>query len=112
MSPDWRDVGPAECFPEGEPIGVEVEAPERQLKLAVVRHGGECHAVLDQRPHRGAPFSQLGLVDEQGHLVCSWHYWAFRLDDGSHTLLPDVSLCKYAVAEREGRVLVNITAPT
>lgn len=108
---DWRACGAVDGFPEDEPVGVELEVGDGRLKLAVVRHGGACHVVLDQCPHRGAPFSELGLVDDEGHLVCGWHYWSFRLSDGGHTLLPDVKLCTYATKIEAGRLLVDVEEP-
>lgn len=109
---DWREAGALGAFPENEPVGVELEVGEARLKLAVVRRGDGCHAVVDQCPHRGAPFSELGLVDDEGNLVCGWHFWAFRLSDGAHTLLPDVRLCTYPARIEGDRVLIDVGEPT
>ncbi len=108
---DWRAAGTIERFPEDEPVGVEFEVGDRRLNLAVIRRGDTCHAVVDQCPHRGAPFSELGLVDDEGHLVCGWHFWSFRLSDGCHTLIPDVRVCAYATKVEEGQLLVDVEAP-
>ncbi len=109
---DWRVAGALTAFPEDEPVGVELEVDGRALKLAIVRRAaGDCYAVIDQCPHRGAPFSELGLVDDAGNLVCGWHFWAFRLSDGQHTLLPDVRLCTYAAKVSGDEVLINVEAP-
>ncbi len=105
---DWRDLGPAAGFPEGEIVGAEVEVGERRLALAVVRTGDGVRVFPDQCPHRGAPFSELGILDGEGHLVCSWHYWSFRLADGQQTALPDVKLCAYPAREEGGRLLVDV----
>ncbi|MCA9539723.1 MAG: Rieske 2Fe-2S domain-containing protein [Myxococcales bacterium] len=107
---DWRDVGPVADLPLNEPVGVVVAlGATAELKLALIRREEGVCAVLDRCPHRGAPFSDLGLVDDEGHLVCGWHYWAFRLSDGEHAHVPGVRLACFPVRVNAGRVEVDVS---
>lgn len=51
------------------------------LKLAVFRWQGRIYAVEDLCPHLGFPLSE-GIV-QNGEVICSWHGWHVRLDDGT-----------------------------
>ena len=81
-----------------------------EIAVALVRRGDRVFAVNDRCPHRGAPFSQLGLIDEQGDLVCGWHNWVFGVEDGKRVGgWPRKSrICTYAVEVRAGEVLVDL----
>jgi len=108
----WKVVARLDGLPEDEPVGVEVGDVGARVRVALVRHADCVYAVADQCPHRGAPFSELGLVDDAGNLVCGWHYWAFRLADGAHTVLPDVCLRTYPTRVVDGDVWVHMDQAT
>ncbi len=110
MTPDWRRVGALADFADGEVGGARVALDDgRELKLAIARRGDAVYAFFDQCPHRGAPFSELGLLDDEGNLLCGWHYWAFRLSDGAHTVLPNLVVPCYPARVQGDAVLVDIT---
>lgn len=111
MSADWRDVGEAEAIPEDEPMGVRFELDERRLDLVVVRRGDRFHAVGGRCPHRGAPLAELGFIHaEDGTLVCGWHYWAFRLEDGGQTMIDGIGLGAWPTRIQAGVLQVDIAA--
>lgn len=107
-APPWHRVGRFADLPPDEPVAVEIESEDgERLALALIRRGDEVFAVRDQCPHRGVPFSEMGLVDEEGHLICSWHYWSFDLADGRHTEEPSIRLSCYRVRVVDGAVEVD-----
>lgn len=111
MSADWRDVGEAEAIAEDEPMGVRFELEARRLDLVIVRRQGRFHALGGRCPHRGAPLGELGFIHpEDGTLICGWHYWAFRLDDGSQTMIDGIGLGAWPVRVRDGVLQVDVAA--
>ncbi len=107
--PDWRPAGRLTDFRDGAVAGARFPMDATsELALAIARRGDAVWAFADRCPHRGAPFSQLGIIDDEGHLLCQWHAWAFRLDDGRHTLLPFVCVPTYPVRIDAGVVLVDV----
>ena len=51
------------------------------LDLAVFRWQGQLYALENLCPHLGFPLSE-GIVQD-GAVICSWHGWHVRLNDGS-----------------------------
>ncbi|GAB3969776.1 hypothetical protein GCM10029978_041790 [Actinoallomurus acanthiterrae] len=97
----------------GKPIAVTVCGE----KIALVRDGGQVHALHDRCPHRGVPLS-LGDQQFPGTLSCPYHGWTFRLGDGELCAVitdgPQSRICgkvrvqTYPVAERLGMVWVYV----
>ncbi|MCE9534269.1 MAG: Rieske (2Fe-2S) protein, partial [Planctomycetes bacterium] len=56
--------------------------------IAVFRTGDEYFAIDDMCPHMGAGLS--GGFVEDGIVTCPWHYWRFRLSDGTWADNPKV----------------------
>lgn len=77
----------------------------------MVQRAGRFYALHDRCPHRGAPFSELGMIDESGNLLCGWHYWAFRLADGGHTEVEGVAVCTFPVRVTADRLEIDIARP-
>ncbi len=73
----WTALCKVSDLSEGE--GRFVESGDHQIALFLI--DGQVHAVQDTCPHAGASLSS-GFV-EDGCVVCSWHYWAFKLSDGT-----------------------------
>jgi nitrite reductase/ring-hydroxylating ferredoxin subunit len=48
--------------------------------IVLVRHSGSLYAFADRCPHQGKPLNG-GWVDE-GHLVCPYHRFHFKLENG------------------------------
>lgn len=110
--PLWRSAGPIAELPADEPIGVELpDGDERTVKVVLVRRGDAVYAAHDRCPHRGAPFSELGLVDDDGTLLCGWHYWGFELPSGQHTQVESIRLCTFPARVVDGQVEVDLARP-
>ncbi|MEZ4475369.1 MAG: Rieske 2Fe-2S domain-containing protein [bacterium] len=106
----WLPLGPAADFPADEPMPICLERPEGRVELTLVRQGEEFHVLGGRCPHRGAPLAELGFLDGEGHLVCGWHYWSFRLSDGGHTLLDTISIGRWPTRIVEGELFVGLGA--
>lgn len=107
----WRSAGPLTDLPLNTTVGHAWDRDDgARVELVLVRREDTVYALTGRCPHRGAPFDTLGLVDpEAGELICRWHYWAFRLEDGGHTAMDSVALCRYPVEiDPEGVVRVDI----
>jgi nitrite reductase/ring-hydroxylating ferredoxin subunit len=52
----------------------------KQVPLVLVRHQGVLFAFADRCPHQGKPLNG-GWVDD-GHLVCPYHRFHFKLENG------------------------------
>ncbi len=103
---DWRPVGRLEAFPDGRVTGIEVDG----RRLAICREGDRLFAVVDQCPHRGAPFSELGHVRD-GRLTCEWHYWQFDLASGTHCQVPSICVERWRVRVVGDAVEVDVSGP-
>ena len=64
---------------EAEGFGHQVIADG--LELAVFQWQGRVYAMENLCPHLGFPLSE-GIVRD-GEVICSWHGWHIRLDDGT-----------------------------
>ncbi|HYC76950.1 MAG TPA: Rieske (2Fe-2S) protein [Planctomycetota bacterium] len=82
---------------DGLPLGVTVDG----RKLVVCRVGDDVRILDGVCPHRGAPLEGGFLND--GCLVCPWHGWQFRLDDGAF-VGGGVSLNARPAVVRDGKV--------
>ena len=74
---DWADVAAESDLADGEMRCYEVG----DVKVLVVRHGGELFALSDTCSHRGGPLHEGEIVD--GCVQCPWHSSRFQLRDGS-----------------------------
>ncbi len=82
------------------------------LQLAVFLDQGTVHVVDNHCPHAGGSLS--GGYLEDNCVVCPWHHWGFRLDDGRLRDTPRVKIAVYKVRllPREGQsTLVQADLP-
>jgi nitrite reductase (NADH) small subunit len=98
-------VGPLAALPEDEGVRVAVG----DLAIAVFRRGDRVHAVSDSCPHMGASLSE-GYLD-RGTVVCPWHGWVFRLDDGASLFDENSCVAVYRVMIEDGDVVVEVDVP-
>lgn len=78
VSDKWlRVAGLAELPTEGLGLAVKVEG----LDVALFRWKDRVYAIEDLCPHLGFPLSE-GIM-QAGEVICSWHGWHVRLEDGS-----------------------------
>lgn len=61
--------------------------------IAVFRCGGEVKAIEDTCPHMGASLAGGHVGD--GIVVCPWHAWRFRLEDGAWADNPRIKIGSY-----------------
>ncbi len=62
-----------------EGLGFAVRADG--LDLALFRWDDQVYAIEDLCPHLGFPMSE-GIM-QNGEVICSWHGWHIRLEDGT-----------------------------
>lgn len=79
----------------GIPEGGSVVVTVNQKDIAIFRINGVFHAIDDMCPHMGASLS--GGFVEDGCVTCPWHYWRFRLADGSWADNPKVKIGSYPI---------------
>jgi nitrite reductase (NADH) small subunit/3-phenylpropionate/trans-cinnamate dioxygenase ferredoxin subunit len=76
-----------------EGMGHTVYAGDKAIALFCV--GGKYFAIDDTCPHMGASLGS-GFV-EGGTVTCPWHFWRFRLSDGTWADNPKLGIGCYAV---------------
>ena len=86
--------------------GASVVVSAHCKDVAVFNVGGAFHAIDDLCPHMGASLSSGYL---EGDIVtCPWHYWRFRVTDGSWADNPRVRTGCYAAIVEGDEVFVDI----
>ena len=65
------------------------------FQLAVFLDQGNIYVTDNTCPHAGGNLS--GGTVEGGCVVCPWHFWAFRLDNGQLRDLPGVAITTYKI---------------
>lgn len=102
---NWRPCGAQKQF---EP-GINGLKPDGAPDLVVVRDSKDAlHVFTDLCPHRGAPFTDVGLMEDD-QLICGWHYWAFRLSDGVNPAATEHCVRKWPSRVVDGELLVDLT---
>ena len=99
----WVRVGVREEFPA--PVNLW-RGPHDGRDYLVVNDGTELRLFLDRCPHRGLSMARGAIID--GCLVCPFHQWQFRLEDGMHTFGSGVQLSAYPLEEREGELWAKL----
>lgn len=101
----WVRVAKLDELPT-EGLGHAVKA--EGLALALFRWNDSVYAIEDLCPHLGFPLSE-GIM-QAGEVICSWHGWHVRLEDG--TCRRERERAKvYACEVRGGDVYVEIDSP-
>ena len=83
----WEYIGSSEAL-RGGPHRWHSEQAKRDYVVA--EFSGEWRLFVDNCPHRGLPIS--GGLLRDGCLVCPFHHWRFRLEDGLHTMGSGIQL--------------------
>src|SRR5215467_6601258 len=78
-------------------------------QVLVVHTGGKLFAIANRCPHEGYPLSE-GTLGPGCVLTCNWHNWKFDLATGEALVGRD-PVRTYAVAERNGEILVDFRDP-
>eukprot|EP00887_Chlorella_sp_A99_P007093 scaffold2.g7093.t1 len=78
--------------------------------LVIWHDGSEWRCAEDRCPHRAAPLSE-GKVWSDGSLMCSYHGWRFRGEDGGCVAIPQArgaqAVCMASSAEAEASACAN-----
>ncbi|WP_296138432.1 non-heme iron oxygenase ferredoxin subunit [uncultured Tessaracoccus sp.] len=82
----WVRVASADELDDDLPLAVEVETPEEDLDVAIVRHGGRLFAIEDECSHGNVPLSEGDVED--GTIECYLHGSVFDLATGEAKSLP------------------------
>lgn len=77
----------------------------RQKRIVVIKKENELVAFVDSCPHQGASFSGGHCVN--GNIVCPFHKYSFRLNDGSGLNTPGQNLELLKVEQRETAIYVG-----
>lgn len=85
---------------EGKTVGVGNKL------LAVFHYQGQFFAIDDMCPHMGASLS--GGYVQDGNVICPWHAWRFRLNDGAWADNPKVKTGCYPVRVEGDNVQVQV----
>jgi nitrite reductase/ring-hydroxylating ferredoxin subunit len=96
-------------------------------EIGVIRHDGKYYAYRNHCPHQGGPVCEgvrmPAVIDVIGrdrtfvrqdydhaeiHIVCPWHAYEYRLEDGVNACNKRLRLQKFNVVETNGSVYVEI----
>jgi nitrite reductase/ring-hydroxylating ferredoxin subunit len=102
----WCDVADAGSLTPGNCRTVEA----RGVRIALVRLDDGFHALEDACPHRGGSMGSGHL--DGCNLHCPLHGWAFDARSGAGLTRPDKPLRSFATRIEDGRVQVQLAAPT
>jgi nitrite reductase (NADH) small subunit len=75
---NWTKVAALSDIPT-EGLGLAVKA--EGLGVAIFRWDDKLYAIEDLCPHLGFPLSEGMMIS--GVVVCGWHGWRIRLEDGA-----------------------------
>ncbi len=78
VSDKWVRVASLSEIP---PLGLGHAVKAEGLEIALFRWNDRVYAVEDLCPHLGFPLSE-GIM-QNGEVICSWHGWHVRLEDGT-----------------------------
>ncbi len=81
-----------------------------QRTIAVFRVGDSYYAIDNMCPHMGAELS--GGFVEDGIVTCPWHYWRFRLADGTWADNPRIKIGSYQVHLIQDEIFVEVPDPS
>jgi DMSO/TMAO reductase YedYZ heme-binding membrane subunit/nitrite reductase/ring-hydroxylating ferredoxin subunit len=98
----WLIVGPPYAIPDKRARIVAAEGGER---IAVFRSGNLVSAVTNVCQHQNGPLGEGRIVN--GCIVCPWHGWEYRLEDGCAPPPFTERLATYRLRLRDGVVEVN-----
>ncbi|MEM7244194.1 MAG: Rieske (2Fe-2S) protein [Acidobacteriota bacterium] len=102
MSEDYQRVAKLDELKDGGMASVVVG----ERRIVLFRRGERIDALDDNCPHAGAPLSE-GFC-EGDLVVCSWHGWTFRIDDGESADGSGSCVTPHEVRVEDGDILVKL----
>jgi glutamate synthase domain-containing protein 2/nitrite reductase/ring-hydroxylating ferredoxin subunit len=100
----WIEVCDLDDITDGRGRAVVVRGND----VALLRDGGQVHALGGTCPHRGGPIADGQVVD--GKVVCPLHLWDFDLATGISPFDPRDSLPRYDARVRDGKVEIDASS--
>jgi pyruvate oxidase len=100
---EWHRVADKDALEEGHVMTVQAG----HIPVCLTRYKGSYHALDNHCPHQGGPLGE-GLIDERGYVICPWHGYEYKADDGSPPPASDDWVQTFAVDEREDGIYVAI----
>jgi nitrite reductase (NADH) small subunit len=107
--------------------GARLIVQAEKHEIALYRIDGTLRAYANLCPHQGGPacegvlihkveevldeqkrFLQMKFDESELHIVCPWHGWEFRMDDGICVANKNYQLRAFALIERAGDVFAVI----
>jgi nitrite reductase (NADH) small subunit len=76
--------------------------------IALARCDGTLHAFADACPHKGGWLSEGQLHTGRRELICPWHRFRFRLDDGASVTNPAMVARRYPVRVEGDEVFIEL----
>jgi nitrite reductase/ring-hydroxylating ferredoxin subunit/DMSO/TMAO reductase YedYZ heme-binding membrane subunit len=98
----WVVAAQLADIPEGRAVVVPVSDTE---SVAVFRHDGKLSAVANQCAHQNGPLGEGRVID--GCIVCPWHGYQYRLEDGCSPPPFTEKVATYRLALDRGVVLLD-----
>ena len=98
----FQTVAKVGDIPAGEGRAFELDGK----MIAVFLIDGQYEAIDDFCPHMGASLA-AGAV-EAGMVICPWHAWCFKLDDGTWCDNPKIKVDVYEVLVEGDEIRVRI----
>ncbi len=98
----WLDAGEPCDIPEGRAV---IIAPKGGERIAVFRDGDQVAALSSVCRHQNGPLGEGHVRD--GCVVCPWHGWEYRLEDGRAPAPFTEKIATYPVRLVDGRVQVR-----
>ncbi len=87
----FKTVAKVGDIPQGEGRAYELDG----RMVAVFLDGKEYKAIDDFCPHMGASLA-AGAIEE-GMVICPWHAWCFKLEDGEWTDNPAIKVDTFEI---------------
>jgi sulfoxide reductase heme-binding subunit YedZ len=100
----WVDAGPVATLAEGRGRTVTIGAE----RVAVFRHGGKLSALSNVCRHQGGPLGEGRVLD--GCIVCPWHGYQYRPEDGCSPPPFTEKVATHAVRVGGGRIEIEARA--
>ncbi len=100
----WIAVGKTQDFAEGAVHALTVG----EKQAALVRQGGELHALDGRCPHQGGPLGEGNLCE--GALRCPWHGYDFALESGKG-VGNELAVETLKVREENGQIEIALPKP-
>lgn len=102
MSESPVRVAQSSQIQEGRSLALRVNGE----KIVIFRFKNRLYALRNRCPHQGAPLSDGALHND--HVVCLYHGWRFKLENGAFSGNPNLKIRTFPVFEQDGEVFLTV----